>query len=175
MRLRRGLFGIDEFAGERFEGYTGGETWNGFACPRFTKEVAQRIADAIADSVASPSGDTDSLTYDPGSDAFVYLYNADEPDPFPGADVETVDGTLRLYGIGAWGWTWIEECASCGTSQIDSEIRPHEAWDALSSGAGPHGLPNPLAKGALCERCWSAVAADAALARRDADRAGRWS
>ena len=44
--MRHSRFTIDMFGGEVFDGFTTGETWNGWARLYFTFEEAQRVAEA---------------------------------------------------------------------------------------------------------------------------------
>lgn len=102
-KLRLTQFAVDGLEGT-FEGYTTGETWNGWAVPYFSLEEAQRI---IADYVAqppSPDGQTRG-EYDSDSDV-VRLYDpsADEWDEIVAVDV---DGRT-LYPVGTRYWTWEE-------------------------------------------------------------------
>lgn len=105
MQIRRGLFSLDD--GPSYAGYTADQTWNGWACPLFTKEVADQIAVAWAhDPLSQMAG-----TYDATTDTYAFLdpENEDEPALYPGED-HVVDGQpLRLYPIGAGCWVWDED------------------------------------------------------------------
>ena len=85
-----------------YEGYTDGTLWNGWECPWFTKEVAEEIMrDLNRDGVETE--------YDKKTDSYIVKREDDDtPDVFDGADVETEDGILHLYPIGAWCWIWDE-------------------------------------------------------------------
>ena len=110
MEMRKSRFGIDTNE-EEFVGYTTGALWNGWATPYFTKEVADEIVKV----------NNKGYSYDQRDEVGYYaVYNAekdqyefydpdlDTPDVFEGEDCETVDGTLHLYGIGAYCWIWDE-------------------------------------------------------------------
>jgi len=107
--FRPGRFCIDGLPGT-YEGFTRGETWNGFAVPYFPLAEARRVAD---DYAAQPAG-LDGLTeaeykadrdlirlYDPSSDEW------DEYGPVE-VDDETGHGPRALYPVGAQYWTWEE-------------------------------------------------------------------
>ena len=91
-----------------FDGYTQGRTWNGWACPYFTRAVGEQI-------VAHWNG-TDEPTlhahYDAATDTFVFADDASapgEPETFPG-EAHLVDGhPVTLYAIGNGAWIWDEE------------------------------------------------------------------
>ena len=75
------------------------ECWNGWACPHF------EIGDICRFLVLSGN----KFAYDPEQDA-IFITNLEwpewEPEIYPGADYETVDGVKHLYPVGAWAWTW---------------------------------------------------------------------
>jgi hypothetical protein len=90
-------FIIDTFGNEIFDGFTLGETWNGWACPYFTLEQAHRVVEAHR----AQGG---KAWYDETQDLFVFGFREDEVDAFP---VEMVEGH-KLYAIGAGCWIWEE-------------------------------------------------------------------
>lgn len=47
--MRKAFFYLDCIEGRRFEGYTLGQTWNGWACPYFTEKVGKEIIESLAD------------------------------------------------------------------------------------------------------------------------------
>lgn len=95
---RAGVFGIDGMV-NNVAGYTYGDTWNGWQCPMFTKDAGLQIVAAWD----TTGGDT--LSYDADIDAFVEV-TGDDRTTFEGKDIDIADGTVRVYGIGAFGWTW---------------------------------------------------------------------
>ena len=102
MDMRKTRFGIDCLE-EVFVGYTNGELWNGWACPRFTKEVADKIVELHNHS------DGCKATYDEETDTYYFYFDGDdEPYEHKGFDADTVDGVKHLYDIGAWCWIWDE-------------------------------------------------------------------
>lgn len=121
-----GLFGIDPDT-ELYPGYTFGDSWNGWATPHFTKEVAERVC-ALAYSTGAYGG------YDEAQDAFVGVLEGVSPediDVWPGQDI-VVDGqTVHVYPVGAWDWCWdsyqdfyeeqeIHHCPACNRYFIAS-------------------------------------------------------
>jgi hypothetical protein len=123
MIFRRGYFRGDWLPGdEQFEGWTTGETWNGWALPYFEFEESRRYAELQTRLAAEhPEWRLGTVSYDVEADAFV-VANVDEPgDPevWPAEEIE-VDGEVRkVYGLGAGFWTWeqVEPAESNGTSQ----------------------------------------------------------
>ena len=98
--MRKALFNID--GGQVYVGYTSGRLWNGWATPYFPLEEALKIC-------AEWNDEYNPMTYDEVNDEFRILYESDdEPYIWRGEDIETVDGKLHLYGIGAYSHIWDE-------------------------------------------------------------------
>jgi hypothetical protein len=95
--MRQTKFMIDFLGSKEFEGYTLEETWNGFACPYFTFEEAQKVVDAWGESGSIAS-------YDSNSDKFNFEMQDGETDSFPAIQF---DG-MKLYPIGNGCWIWSE-------------------------------------------------------------------
>lgn len=99
--FRHAVFAIDALPEGLFSGFTAGGSWNGWAVPLFTWEVADCIADAFPPGTGS---------YDEGADSFVFR-NPEEPEDveeFRGTDI-CVDGrAFHVYPVGACSWTWDE-------------------------------------------------------------------
>lgn len=101
--LRSAQFAVDGLEGT-FEGYTTGETWNGWAVPAFLLDEARRIAAAYAAQAPLLEGVCDA-EYDERNDAFrLYDPVSGEWDEWEGVER---DGR-KLYPIGACYWTWEE-------------------------------------------------------------------
>lgn len=101
--LRPGRFRIDGLDGI-YDGFSRGETWNGFAVPYFPLAEARRIASDFA--AQPPSLDGQALgEYDADRD-LVRLRDpsSDDWDETPCIEV---DGR-SLYPVGAHLWTWEE-------------------------------------------------------------------
>lgn len=95
--MRKSVFAICDDH-NAYVGYTSGRTWNGWATPYFTLAEAQRL-----------QADWHGLTYDETNDEFRIQYDeGEEPYIWKGEDIQTVDGKLHLYGIGAYSHIWDE-------------------------------------------------------------------
>ena len=101
-------FVLDDVA-EVFDVYTDGSLWNGWHCPRFTREQADRVCEALN----AKYGDGDKrMYYDPASDAYRVRegfldYDDDGMEPAKGAvGVIPGAGSVKLYSIGGWSWCW---------------------------------------------------------------------
>jgi len=102
-------FLLDATAERVFEGHSTGDLWNGWAAPVFTFEQAQKI-------VAAWHEQHWEALYDKEQDAFVFSVNqefdtgkSEEFETFPAMEIEG----RKLYGIGAYVWTW-EEAENSG-------------------------------------------------------------
>lgn len=99
--MRKALFQIND--GPVYIGYTNGDLWNGWATPYFTLEEAQKL------QAEFNQGDGLRMFYDCQTDKFILQYeDEDEPYVWEGEDIQTVDGKLHLYGIGAYSHIWDE-------------------------------------------------------------------
>ena len=107
--FRPARFTVDGLPGT-YDGFTRGNTWNGFAVPFFPLAEACRVADDYAAQPAGLDGQT-RAEYDEGRD-IVRLYDpsSEEWDEYGPAKID--DGTGRgpraLYSIGGHYWTWEE-------------------------------------------------------------------
>ena len=94
-------FSIEVLGARSFDGYTQGETRNGWACPYFTFEQAQQIVKAHEESGhkawCDEASDVFSFEVEPGRDL-------KEVDIFP---AEGLNGK-EFYPIGAFSWIWEE-------------------------------------------------------------------
>lgn len=77
-----------------FQGYTRGDTWNGWECPLFPFESARRIADAVSEY--------QTAFYDEGADEFVFEVE-DDSERFGAVEVKDIG---KLYPIGTGAWIW---------------------------------------------------------------------
>jgi hypothetical protein len=123
---RKANFTLD--SDKQFSGFTRGETWNGFACPYFTFEVATQLA---IDYVAGNDYHDHTVgkyrwEYDRVKDAFVFYdpndedYCKDENDEYvpyscEGMDIVCEGKTYHVYdiGCGAWVWDEVEKPLTC--------------------------------------------------------------
>lgn len=100
MKLRLTRFSIDAIGEDvLFDGFTTGDTWNGWACPYFTFEQAQQLMRAYEENRMR-------AWYDQDFDAFSFKVGNDdsESDTFSVIEVEG----RKLYPIGAFCWIWEE-------------------------------------------------------------------
>lgn len=86
---------------EKFVGWTNGQTWNGFSCPLFEEDEADKI---IAALTVSESGTTFSKSADCIN--MVEAEYLDEPVAFSSKRIETQSGVKTVFGLGAFMWTW---------------------------------------------------------------------
>ena len=109
MSLQLATFALDAFGDRYFHGFTEGQHWNGFACPLFPLEEALRLT--LINNATTYCG---RIEYDPARDAFLFYENEDESDAGNQSDAgvepqvyaaANIDG-MKLYAIGAFGWTW---------------------------------------------------------------------
>jgi hypothetical protein len=100
--MRETKFSIDLLGDRNLDGFTQGETWNGWACPLFTFEQAQQLVKAYEENGLK-------AWYDEASDAFSFEVDAGgdlkEVDTFPAQEVEG----RKFYSIGAGCWIWETE------------------------------------------------------------------
>jgi deoxyribodipyrimidine photolyase-like uncharacterized protein len=104
-QLTSASFVLDTQPKQHFKGYTGDSDWNGFTCPYFEREEAERVL-----SASEPNGYR--WTYDADQDAFLVRSEDDpedyEPEVFAGTEQQTINGdTLTVYAIGAYSWAWL--------------------------------------------------------------------
>ena len=81
-------------------------TWNGWACPWFTHEVAYQVMEGWAESYADLDGYTAQWHYEPIEDNFVW--RTDPADEWETCPTFTENG-VTYYGIGNGSWVWQED------------------------------------------------------------------
>lgn len=84
-----------------YPGLASPETWNGFACPLFTREVVERM---VAECPYLP------LSYDAERDAFIEKDDDGDDEVYEAIEI----GGSRYYAVGAWSWAWHEEIPDDG-------------------------------------------------------------
>lgn len=86
-----------------FEGYTNGDSWNGWECPAFTFEVASQI-------IQQQQVDDNTAFYDERLDSFIVIFQLTDDEPivevYKGALTEVDGEEVMLYAIGSYGWCW---------------------------------------------------------------------
>lgn len=116
--FKKTRFEIVDCSEKNFEGYTDGQHWNGWECPRFTKEIGLLVMEQF--SYDEPL----KAYFDESKDAFIFPVEDSEPDVYEGVDITCDGDILHVYAIGAWGWVWDEyeepvtdpnmpKCAEC--------------------------------------------------------------
>ncbi len=108
---REALFNID--GGKTFRGYTLGESWNGFACPYFTKETALEVCKSTSCKYETIAGKEECRTfYDETTDTFYCedYYNGYEREIIASPTEITIENgtTIKVYSFGDAGWCWDE-------------------------------------------------------------------
>lgn len=104
--LRSTEFYLDADPDTTFSGYTKGNTWNGWACPYFEKEVAEQVAEHYGELHRYDNEGEYWAEYDPQEDVFAF-HDTQNDEPRKFGPVE-IDGK-KLYPIGAYCWTWTEK------------------------------------------------------------------
>ena len=104
--FRKGLFSIEDWLGP-FEGWTAGESWNGWDCPYFEREVAMQIAE-VWEQLAF-SGEVFQSRYDEDQDRFCFRSNDSDWECFGRQIITVEDRQITVYAIGAYAWVWQED------------------------------------------------------------------
>jgi len=98
----RRQFDIEGLYGGGIWGWTRGEHWNGWACPRFEFSAALEV---IVFNNEPPVG---TARFDPETDTVIVHWQNDEEQRYEGEIIETAEGPKKVYAIGAWAWIWEE-------------------------------------------------------------------
>lgn len=88
----KGIFSLDAIEDKKFNGYTFGDDWNGWATPYFERPEANLIMEALGG------------TYKDGKYLFDDGYGGEEE--YQKETIDTVDGPKEVFAIGAYNWTW---------------------------------------------------------------------
>lgn len=102
-RLRPGRFEIEGLDGQ-YDGFSRGESWNGFAVPYFSFHEACRIARDYAAQPAGIDGQPESHVDEGRAVIRLFEPSCGEWDEYEAVDV----GGQSLYPIGTNVWTWSE-------------------------------------------------------------------
>lgn len=94
-------FSID--GNEAYEGFTFGQTWNGWACPYFELGTALKIAE-----MCSLPEEGYTVSYNAVINAFEMVESPEPEDTYnvEAQTINTVDGLKTVYALGAFGWVW---------------------------------------------------------------------
>lgn len=95
--MKQTQFAIDVFDNVTFEGFTENREWNGWACPYFTLEQGEKVAEAHKRFVSN-------AWYDQKSDAFNFQMDDDDVESYESVEI---DGQ-KFYPIGNGCWIWRE-------------------------------------------------------------------
>ena len=101
--MRPTKFKIESLGYETFEGFTLDEDWNGWACPYFTFEQAQKVLKNF-NELRKIIGQKKLAFYDSAIEAFVFPVDENEPEIF----AAVVKNNLNYYPLGAFCWIWEE-------------------------------------------------------------------
>ncbi|WP_291566906.1 MULTISPECIES: hypothetical protein [unclassified Clostridium] len=94
--MKKSYFNIDNE--KPYLGYTNGETWNGWECPYFTKQEADKIISYCVENEIKAYFDISRDTY--------YIETSDVLEAYKGHDIVYNNKTLHVYGIGSCVWCW---------------------------------------------------------------------
>ena len=86
-----------------FEGFTEGETWNGWQCPSFTLDIAKNVISMWADD------DETSAYYDERLDMFLVVGSiSTEPEVeiYASKTIEYQGESIKVYSIGSQSLCW---------------------------------------------------------------------
>lgn len=102
--MRPGALKIESLGYETFDGFTKNENWNGWACPYFTFDQAQKVMKQY-NQLRGILGRQDFAFYDSVSDVFVFPTNdEDESESFFAIN----ENNQKYYPVGAFCWIWEE-------------------------------------------------------------------
>ena len=101
MRLTN--FKIESLGYETFEGFTKDENWNGWDCPYFTFEQAQKVLKVYND-LRVVIGQKDLAYYDSAADVFIFPTSKEESETF----AAIIENGQKYYAVGAFCWIWEE-------------------------------------------------------------------
>ena len=101
--MRKAKFKIESLGYEAFEGFTKDEEWNGWACPYFTFDQAQKVLKQF-NLLHEIIGQKGSALYDKNADIFVFPDDDNEPEIF----AAITENGQKFYPVGAFGWIWEE-------------------------------------------------------------------
>jgi hypothetical protein len=100
--LKKAWFTIDGLEDNSYEGYTEGQTWNGWQCPLFELDVALQIAKDLN----QVNGEIDSkIVFDEKTHEFInedYEYPKEQWESFAASEYEG----KKLFALGSYGWCW---------------------------------------------------------------------
>jgi hypothetical protein len=96
--MRPTKFKIESLGYETFDGFTLDEDWNGWACPYFTFDQAQKVLKQF-NQLGEIIGSKDLAFYDPESDSDSFVFPADGENEPELVEAIVVNGQ-KFYPIG---------------------------------------------------------------------------
>ena len=115
MSQRPAVFQIDAIE-SYFHGVTQDQHWNGFACPLFSFEEAQRLM-----ALNNHTDFCGQIVYDAEQDAFLFhelgIESGERPDAYKAV---LIDGQ-KFYPVGAFSWCW-QDVSDDDTAQFSAHL-----------------------------------------------------
>jgi len=97
-------FKLESLGCETFDGFTRDEDWNGWDCPYFTFEQAQKVLKNY-NELRQIIGQNNLAQYDLATDAFIFpAGDEDETEVFAAIN----ENGQKYYPVGAFCWIWEE-------------------------------------------------------------------
>lgn len=115
MPPRPAVFQIDAIE-SYFHGVTHDQQWNGFACPLFSFEEAERLM-----ALNNHTDFCGQIVYDAEQDAFLFhefgAESGERPDTYKAV---LIDGQ-KFYPVGAFSWCW-QDVSGDSTAQFSAQL-----------------------------------------------------
>lgn len=103
-KMRETKFKLESLGYEIFDGFTKDEDWNGWACPYFTLDQAQKVLKQY-NLFREIIGQKHFAFFDSESDAFIFPSSEDETEMFSAIS----ENGQKYYPVGAFCWIWEED------------------------------------------------------------------
>lgn len=115
MPHRPAVFQIDAIE-SYFHGVTQDQHWNGFACPLFSLEEAQRLM-----ALNNHTDFCGQIAFDAEQDAFLFHEFGVESEERPDVYKAVLIGDEKFYPIGAFSWCW-QDVSDDSHAQFSAEL-----------------------------------------------------
>lgn len=114
VKLRPGMVWLD--GGPAFRCWLGDDRWNGFACPFFDRETAERVCREVTTGEMAIEAGILGVWGKEELDGKLHFFTATEPSEAEEMEtwepalreVEGVEGEVELWSVGGWAWCWTE-------------------------------------------------------------------